>query len=121
MAKYIGNRLILEGRKADWFMENALNPDREALRLRDAYFTEIAKLNITEKDGVYTSEIPDGDIILSGNEADWFMEQFLKPDPEVMRRRNAYFAKIDEMNITEEDGVVSFEIPYIDLEETKNE
>jgi hypothetical protein len=62
MAKYIGNRLILEGDEADWFMENALNPDREALRLRDAYFAEIAKLNITEKDGVVFFEIPDIDL-----------------------------------------------------------
>ena len=61
------------------------------------------------------AEYINGDIILSGSESDWFMEHFLRPDPEVMRRRNAYFAKIDEMDITEEDGVVSFEIPDIDF------
>jgi|GEM_PF-2586187 len=60
-------------------------------------------------------------IILEGDEADWFMEQFLRPDPEVIRRRNAYFAEIDKINITEEDGVVSFEIPDIDLEDIKDE
>jgi hypothetical protein len=35
---------------------------REMIRLRDAYFAKIAKWNITEKDGVYTSEIPDIDL-----------------------------------------------------------
>jgi hypothetical protein len=62
MAEYDDSIIILEGDEADWFMENALNPDREALRRRDAFFAEIDALGMVENNGVYTFEIPDIDL-----------------------------------------------------------
>ena len=61
------------------------------------------------------------EILVEQNKYTIFEEPSDEKRKEIARLRDAYFAKIDKMNITEEDGVVFIEIPDIDLEDLKDE
>jgi len=62
----------------------------------------------------------EADIILTGDEAEWFIKNALFPDPEMIEKRNKLFEKIDAMGIVHnEDGSTSFEIP--DIKEISDE
>jgi predicted transposase YbfD/YdcC len=50
-------------------------------------------------------------IFLSGAEAEWFIENSLHPNRDVLRRRDANFERIDSLGIVEENGAYSVEIP----------
>lgn len=51
-------------------------------------------------------------IVLDDVEAERFHRNAATPDPEVMRRRDAFFAEIDQMHITElDDGSVEIDFP----------
>ena len=73
MAEYIDNRIVLHGEEADWFIENALQPDRDVLRQRDENFSRIDALGIVEENGVYSLEIPN--IILEDYFSIWKISQ----------------------------------------------
>jgi len=56
----------------------------------------------------------EADIILTGDEADWFMKNALFPDPEMIEKRDKFFEEIDAMGIVHnEGGSMSCEIPDI--------
>ncbi|MCL2424886.1 MAG: hypothetical protein FWD05_00960 [Oscillospiraceae bacterium] len=57
------------------------------------------------------AEYNDNRILLDGAEADWFMENALYPNHDVLRRRDENFERIDALGIVEDNGTYTIEIP----------
>jgi len=59
----------------------------------------------------------DGDrIVLTGSTSVEFLNNVFHPDPEVVRKRDKYFKKLDEIKITRyEDGSFTVDIPWLEI------
>jgi len=54
--------------------------------------------------------------ILTGNTAKEFWKNILYPDPEVVRKRDERFKKLNEIKITRcEDGSFTADIPWLEI------
>lgn len=53
-------------------------------------------------------------LVMTHDEYQQFLNRLEHPDPDAIRRRNALFKRLDEMNVTENaDGSRSFEFPPV--------